>query len=253
FERFFLYSRYASNRAVGTGLGLAIVKELTEAMEGTVTVESEPGKGTRFTVHLPERLVNAPILDTSESAHQNFRTGAAYAPSPSRADLVNFLRLRLSAGSILPTLGREGTRRHTGGTMNPPRILVIDDDLALCGLLREALELEGLVVDEAHHVVEADRILLQDIPNGIVLDIGLPGIDGLFYAARLRETPATRRVPIIAISGSKTNGESALAAGANAFMQKPFDPLELLTLIERLIGREPLAHAFAAEDNAEEL
>ena len=57
FERFFLYSRYASNRAVGTGLGLAIVKELTEAMGGTVTVESEPAKGTRFTVHLPERVV----------------------------------------------------------------------------------------------------------------------------------------------------------------------------------------------------
>jgi two-component system sensor histidine kinase BaeS len=54
FERFFLYSRYASNRAVGTGLGLAIVKELTEAMDGRVTVESEPGKGTRFTVRLPE-------------------------------------------------------------------------------------------------------------------------------------------------------------------------------------------------------
>src|SRR5262249_11704456 len=53
FERFFLYSRYANNRAVGTGLGLAIVKELTEAMNGTVTVESAPGKGTRFTVHLP--------------------------------------------------------------------------------------------------------------------------------------------------------------------------------------------------------
>jgi len=53
FERFFLYSRYASNRAVGTGLGLAIVKELTEAMNGTVAVESEPGRGTTFTVHLP--------------------------------------------------------------------------------------------------------------------------------------------------------------------------------------------------------
>jgi len=53
FERFFLYGRYAENRAVGTGLGLAIVKELTEAMGGTVSVESVPGRGTSFVVGLP--------------------------------------------------------------------------------------------------------------------------------------------------------------------------------------------------------
>jgi len=53
FERFFLYSRYAQNRAVGTGLGLAIVKELTEAMHGSVTVQSQPGRGATFVVELP--------------------------------------------------------------------------------------------------------------------------------------------------------------------------------------------------------
>ena len=86
--------------------------------------------------------------------------------------------------------------------MAKPRILVVDDDIVLCELIREALELEGILVDEAHHVVEADRLLLEHIPDAIVLDIGLPGIDGLFYTTRLRENPATRRLPIIAISGS---------------------------------------------------
>jgi two-component system, OmpR family, sensor kinase len=54
FERFFLYSRYARHRAVGTGLGLAIVKELTEAMDGSISVKSVQGKGTVFTVRLPQ-------------------------------------------------------------------------------------------------------------------------------------------------------------------------------------------------------
>ena len=53
FDRFYLHSRYASDRAVGTGLGLSIVKELTEGMGGSVDVDSLPGRGTRFTVHLP--------------------------------------------------------------------------------------------------------------------------------------------------------------------------------------------------------
>ena len=53
FERFFLYRRYGGERPVGSGLGLAIVKELTQTMGGSVTVESDPGHGTTFTVHLP--------------------------------------------------------------------------------------------------------------------------------------------------------------------------------------------------------
>jgi two-component system OmpR family sensor kinase len=59
FDRFYLYDRYASARKVGTGLGLAIVKELTEAMGGTVSVESRPGAGTTFMVTLPD--VAAPV------------------------------------------------------------------------------------------------------------------------------------------------------------------------------------------------
>src|SRR5581483_487772 len=112
-------------------------------------------------------------------------------------------------------------------------------------LVRAALELEGITVDEAHHVVEAEKLLHERKPTAIVLDIGLPGIDGLFYCARLRENPQARNLPIIAISGSESNGTSALAAGATAFVLKPFDPLELLTLLERTIGVTPLTHAFA--------
>jgi two-component system sensor histidine kinase BaeS len=60
FERFFLYDRYGGERAVGTGLGLAIVKTLTEGMRGTVSVDSEPGRLTRFVVRLPTPRAREP-------------------------------------------------------------------------------------------------------------------------------------------------------------------------------------------------
>jgi putative two-component system response regulator len=135
--------------------------------------------------------------------------------------------------------------------MKPLHILVVDDDIALCELMRKTFELEGIEVDEAHHVVEADKILLDRKPDAILLDIGLPGIDGLFYTGRLRENPETRHIPIIAISGSGNAGESAIAAGATAFVHKPFDPLELLTMIERMIGVEPLGRAFGPDVSEE--
>ncbi len=115
------------------------------------------------------------------------------------------------------------------------RILVIDDDRLLCELVRTTFELEGFEVDTAFDVIEAERVLGTARPDAILLDIGLPGIDGIFYLERLRETPQTSRIPIVAISGSDEAGRAARAAGAQAFMRKPFSPLELLALVTPLI------------------
>ena len=68
FERFYLYSRYGTDRPVGTGLGLAIVKELTEAMGGSVTVSSAVGVGTAFVVTLPAAGPTAPADMSAASA-----------------------------------------------------------------------------------------------------------------------------------------------------------------------------------------
>ncbi len=112
-------------------------------------------------------------------------------------------------------------------------VLVVDDDLAVCDLVRTTLELDGFRVTEAHHVIEAERVVEDHVPDAILLDIGLPGIDGLFYCERLRENPKTKLTPIIVISGSSDARARALAAGATAYLRKPLDVLELLTLLER--------------------
>jgi len=119
-------------------------------------------------------------------------------------------------------------------------VLVVDDDPILCELLRATLELQGLEMREAGDVIEAERQLAAGLPDAIVLDVGLPGVDGLFYCERLRESPRTRKVPIVVISGSREAGVRALTVGAQAFLPKPFDPLQLLSMIERLLGLDPL-------------
>ena len=121
-----------------------------------------------------------------------------------------------------------------------PRVLVIDDDRLLCELIRTTFELEGYEVDTAYDVIEAERVLVESRPDAILLDIGLPGIDGIFYLERLRETPQTSRIPIVAISGSDEAGRSAKAVGAQAFMPKPFSPLELIALVTPLIAKAGL-------------
>ncbi len=117
------------------------------------------------------------------------------------------------------------------------RVLVIDDDRLLCELVRTTFELEGFDVDTAFDVIEAERVLAESMPDAILLDIGLPGIDGIFYLERLRETPQTSKIPVVAISGSEEAGRAARVSGAEAFLRKPFSPLELLALVTPLIRR----------------
>jgi response regulator RpfG family c-di-GMP phosphodiesterase len=114
------------------------------------------------------------------------------------------------------------------------RVLVVDDDRGLCEMLRLVLELEGVEVVTAHHVIEAEKRLAESVPDVLVLDVGLPGIDGVFYCERLRESLRTRLLPIIAISGSEEAGRRARLAGANAVLIKPLDPLHLLATVKKV-------------------
>jgi response regulator RpfG family c-di-GMP phosphodiesterase len=137
-------------------------------------------------------------------------------------------------------------------TVRKPIVLVVDDDPLLCEVLRTTLELEGIVVHEAGDVIAAEQALSAQLPDAIVLDVGLPGVDGLFYCARLRESARTRSVPIVVISGSREAGVLALTNGAQEFVPKPFDPLQLLSVLVRLLGLGPLAHALETPNAGEQ-
>ena len=120
------------------------------------------------------------------------------------------------------------------------RILVVDDQPTLRMLLRTTFEIIDVQVDEAGSAAEAMERLAERTPDVIVLDVALPDVDGLSLCRRLRSQPATAEVPIVLLTGSsEASDEEGRAAGADAFVHKPFSPLELLEIIEQVAGGLP--------------
>ena len=117
------------------------------------------------------------------------------------------------------------------------RILLVDDDPALRTLLRTTFELADVDVVEAHSADAARKRIRAARPDVIVLDVNMPRTTGLELCAELKADPRTSDIPVILLTGS-SGGTSAAAkrAGADAFVRKPFSPLELLAVAERLAG-----------------
>jgi PAS domain S-box-containing protein len=190
----------ALNRAhAGTGLGLALVRRLAEAHGGGVAVESAVGQGSRFTITLPY-----------QPAAQEPRGGAA------------------SAGQATPPSAAGAPRA---------RLLLAEDNPMNSGALRDYLEARGYAVAVAHDGHEALGLADAIRPDVILMDIQMPGMDGLEAIGRLRALPAHAATPIIALTALAMPGdkERCLAAGATDYMAKPVRLRALVELIQQLL------------------
>ncbi len=117
------------------------------------------------------------------------------------------------------------------------RLLLVDDDAGLRTLVRTTFEAVDVQVDEAESVAEGRRAVATHRPDALVLDVRLPGESGLNLCAELKASPRTRDIPIVVLTGTElANEQDASDAGANAFIRKPFSPLELLSVVARLAG-----------------
>jgi putative two-component system response regulator len=117
------------------------------------------------------------------------------------------------------------------------RILLVDDDANLRTLLRTTFEVFDIDVEEAESAAAAQAVLKSFEPDVVVLDVGMPGMDGLELCRLLRADPANDGLGIVLLTGSDGGTQQASdEAGADAFVRKPFSPLELLAAVERLAG-----------------
>jgi putative two-component system response regulator len=130
-------------------------------------------------------------------------------------------------------------------------ILLVDDDPGLRMLLRTTFEIAEIEVDEAESAAAAQRRIALRKPDVIVLDVHMPGMTGIEFTRQLKSAPRTADIPVVLLTGSSGGDDDLDAAGADAVMRKPFGPLELLALVERLAGglygvpfrvREPMEH-----------
>ena len=120
----------------------------------------------------------------------------------------------------------------------PKKILVIEDDPDIRKLLKQRLEGEGYETAFAWDAVTALTIARKSEPDLIVLDLGLPGGDGYVVMERLQTLAPFSMLPIIVVSAQPADphAERALAAGAHAFIAKPFDAEVLLTAVRDALG-----------------
>jgi len=120
-----------------------------------------------------------------------------------------------------------------------PRVLVVDDHPANTKLVSFVLHARGIEVLTAASASEAERVLERAVPALILMDVQLPGTDGLTLTRRLREDPRWQATPIVAVTAyaMARDEQAARAAGCTAFVSKPIDTRALGDLVEALLVR----------------
>jgi CheY-like chemotaxis protein len=237
FEAFRQVDGSIGRRYGGTGLGLSISRELSTLLHGRILVQSEVGVGSVFTLLLPTELPeSAATMPANPQTVPQPRAVATAAPPATPARRDEFLDDRDQLKS------------------EDQKILVIDDDAHFAQMLRELVQERGF------------KCLLSDcgerglmdafayLPDGIVLDLGLPGISGMEVLERLKSDPRTRPIPVHVISGSDYS-RNALYLGAIGYLMKPVNLTDVQNALQRIesLSEKAVKNILIVEDDAIQL
>jgi CheY-like chemotaxis protein/HAMP domain-containing protein len=226
-----------SRKYGGTGLGLSISREIAALLGGELRVSSEPGKGSTFTLFLPQ--VRPSILPRPYTARPGLQ--ASGEPSP-RTRMISVAETSLVELSVPDDrhLIEPGDRV----------LLIIEDDTGFARTLLDLVrkhDFRGVVALSGRSGLDLARSLK---PDAITLDLGLPDMDGWVLLDQLKHHPDTRHIPVHIISGVDEERRS-LELGAIAFLRKPADPEAIeagLGAIQAFLERR-IKHLLVIEDD----
>jgi PAS domain S-box-containing protein len=203
FREFRQVSEGIDRRYEGTGLGLTLAKKMIELMDGTISVESEVGKGSTF-------IVTVPGIETIENE--------------SKAEEVV---------AKIPDKNREKIKRFEGG------LLLVEDSRDNADVIIKFLNVVG-TVDYAKDGWEAIKMVKEKKYSLILMDINLgPGLDGVNTLKRIRELPEYPNIPIIALTGyaMSADKEKFLAMGFDHYISKPVSKPQLITEVYQILSQ----------------
>jgi PAS domain S-box-containing protein len=180
----------------GTGLGLAISRRFCQFMNGDITVSSEPGQGTTFTMRIPVEVVLQPTEGQGKPEQEAQRVSESL---PASAAVV----------------------------------LVIDDDPLVADLLRRTLVKDGYRVEYAENGEKGLQLARQLRPDAITLDVMMPGMDGWQVMTRLKSDPELADIPVILLS-IVNDRKTGFALGATEYLTKPLDRERLTAVLGRI-------------------
>ncbi len=227
FKRFYQVDSSQTRAYEGSGLGLALAKELVDFLGGTISVESEEGKGSLFKVLLP----------------------AGTALNESHLIQDSFPREVSGFETYFAEYSKDNSRENVAGDDNFPIVLLVEDNHDLRQYMKSELANQFAIL-EAANGEEGLGIASKRIPDLIVTDIMMPVMDGMTMVKNLKEDERTSHIPTILLT-ARDDSESKIACfekGAEQYVIKPFEINELIARIKSLLAQnERLRKKFSRE------